>query len=289
MAAEQIAALQQALMTAQAHTAQLSKELDQVKADSLTALNAAKSDKAELDIALAVLRRDSESAVATLQRNIQESGGRRDGQSTSGLLNLKHFEPKTFGGKDSEDVKPWAKRMRSYCNAKRPGYKIAMEWAELQKEPVTTEDLELMEWEYAVRADTELYEFLQMTTAGDASIIVERHKEHGFEAWRALIQRYNPKGGRFELERMNSLLKRKQCKTLSEVPAAVDMLEKEIEHYEARNNQRFPQEFKIPLLLQLLPGAHREQLELKFSMGEKDYAKIAANIVGYSNDQRVVK
>ena len=28
---------------------------------------------------------------------------------------------------------------------------------------------------------------------------------------------------------------------------------------------------------------------MKFSMGEKDYSKIAANIVGYSNDQRVVR
>ena len=210
MAAEQVAALQQALLTAQQHTAQLSRDLDQVKLDSLTALDAARSDKAELEVALAVLRRESESAVNTLQHQMQELGGRRDGSSSSGLLNLKHFEPKVFGGKDSEDIKPWAKRMRGYCNAKRPGYKIAMEWAEQQKEPITTEDLDLMEWDYAVRADAELFEFLQMTTAGDAQIIIERHKEHGFEAWRALVQRYNPKGGRFELERMNNLLKRKQ-------------------------------------------------------------------------------
>ncbi len=67
MAAEQVAALQQALMTAQQHTAQLSRELDQVKADSLTALDASRSDKAELEVALAVLRRDSEAAVVTLQ------------------------------------------------------------------------------------------------------------------------------------------------------------------------------------------------------------------------------
>ncbi len=43
------------------------------------------------------------------------------------------------------------------------------------------------------------------------------------------------------MERMNNLLKRKQCKSLAEVPAAVDMLEKEIENYEVRNSQQFPE------------------------------------------------
>ncbi len=116
---QQVAALNSALMTAQQHTAQLSQEIEQVKADSLKALDAARADKAELEVALAVLRRDSEAALNTLQHRMQNMDGasRRDGYA--GLLNLKHFEPKTFTGKDSDDIKPWAKKMKAYCNAKK--------------------------------------------------------------------------------------------------------------------------------------------------------------------------
>ena len=210
---QQVAALNAALLTAQAHTTQLAQEIESVRADSLKALDAARADKAELEIALAVLRRESEAAVMNLQHHMQSMDGASRRGGYSGLLNLKHFEPKVFAGKDNEDIKPWAKKMRAYCNAKKAGYKVAMEWAEVQKEKITDNDLDLMQWEHAARADSELHEFLQMTTAGDAQVIVERHKEHGFEAWRALIQRYNPKGGRFELERMNGLLRRNSART----------------------------------------------------------------------------
>ncbi len=39
----------------------------------------------------------------------------------------------------------------------------------------------------------------------------------------------------------------------------------------------------------MLPDSHREQLEMKFSLGEKNYGKLAASIVGYSNEARVTK
>ncbi len=70
-----------------------------------------------------------------------------------------------------------------------------------------------------------------MITTHEAQTIIERNKNNGFEAWRTLMRRYNPRGGRFELDRMNHLLQRKQCKTLTEVPAAVDIFEKESENY----------------------------------------------------------
>ena len=120
-------------------------------------------------------------------------------------------------------------------------------------------------------------------------MLIEKFKDQGFEAWRQLLLRYNPTGGRFELDRMAHLLQRKQCKTVSEIPAAVDLLEKEISSYEARAANKFPQEWKIPLLIQLLPANMKNEMEMKLTLGERDYNKMVNSIVGYSNEARVTK
>ena len=102
----------------------------------------------------------------------------------------------------------------------------------------------------------------------------------GFEAWRQLAKRYNPIDGTFELDRMSHLLARKQCKDLSEIPAAVDRLIRDIEGYEQRSTQKSPQEWKLPPLQQLLPEKYKKELEMRYSMGEKDFDKVVSNIVG---------
>ena len=72
---------------------------------------------------------------------------------------------------------------------------------------------------------------------------------------------------------MTHLLHRKQCKDLAEVPAASDMLERDIRHFESNSGTKFPEEWKIPLLLEMIPDAHKNELEMSFAMGERDYNK----------------
>ena len=79
------------------------------------------------------------------------------------------------------------------------------------------------------------------TTSDEALLVVEKAKNMGFEAWRQLAKRYNPIDGSFELDRMSHLLQRKQCKDLAELPAAVDRLLRDIEGYEQRSTNKFPQ------------------------------------------------
>ena len=45
----------------------------------------------------------------------------------------------------------------------------------------------------------------------------------------------------------------------------------------------------MPCLVQLLPPKIREEVERKFGMGEKDYAKVMDDILNYSVEQRVVR
>ena len=289
MSQEQVNALQAALLTSQEHVSGLARQLDQLRADATATAEGT-------SVQLQTLRTESSDAVANLRAQVAEleaaGKGGGDGKhehSGNRLLNLKEFEPTVFAGKDGDNVKAWQKQVRQYCNAKQKGFKVALEWAEAQPTEITNDDLLGTDWAPAGTANEELFEYLQHTTSGEALVVVEKFKDRGFEAWRELDKRYNPTDGTFELDRMDPLLHRKQCKDITEVPAAVDRLVRDFEDYEARSKSKFPQEWKIPLLKQLLPAAYKKELEMRFSMGEKNFDKIASNIVGYSNDERVKK
>ena len=170
---EHMAALSQALLASQQHTAELSKQLDVLRGDSIKAMQTSEAQKMALEGTINVLRAESSEAVTTLRRQLLELQASRGGvgphrDRSSNLINLKSFEPTPFAGKETDDIKPWAKRIRNYCNAKQSGFRTALEWAELQKDDISTEDMQRMDWEPAVRADVELYEFLQMVTTHEA-------------------------------------------------------------------------------------------------------------------------
>ena len=284
MSQEQVNALNLALIASQEAVMGLSQQLDQLRADATATAQATEAQ-------LQGLRTESSDAVANLRGQVallEQVGrvGEREGKGNK-LINLKHFEPKIFSGNDGDPVKPWQKQVRQYCNAKQKGFRIALEWAEAQPDVITNDDLMGTDWAPAETANEELYEYLQHATSGEALLIVEKTKDRGFEAWRQLAKRYNPTDGTFELDRMDGLLHRKQCKDLMEVPAAVDRLVRDIDDYETLSQSKFPMDWKIPLLKQLLPKEYKKELEMRFSMGEKNFEKMASNLVGYSNDGRV--
>ena len=63
------------------------------------------------------------------------------------LLDLKEMKPGEFRGRRSENFKPWARKLKAYCNGKRDGFRRALEWAEAQKQEIT--DLSGSGWEPA--------------------------------------------------------------------------------------------------------------------------------------------
>jgi uncharacterized membrane protein len=99
------------------------------------------------------------------------------------LLDLKTMQPEVFKGRRNDAFKPWARKLKAYCNAKRQGFRKALEWAETQTEEIT--DLGLMQWDQAIMADAKLHDFLLMMLGEDALILVETPdlESRGFEAW----------------------------------------------------------------------------------------------------------
>ena len=189
---EQVNALNTALSGAQTQILNLSTELDKLRIASDLDLGVAKE---EHNNNLAAVRREASDAVSEIKQRLaavegghggREWQGGKDGQPRS-LINYKKLEPKIFHGRNTDDIKPWAKSIRQYCNASRVGFKTALEWAEAQTTPITAEEINATNWEPAVEVNLELYEYLQTVTSGEALVLIERFPDRGFEACRRCI------------------------------------------------------------------------------------------------------
>ena len=88
------------------------------------------------------------------------------------LIDLKELTPDKFRGRKTDNFKPWAKKLKAYCNAKRSGFRNALEWAE--KEPGEIHDVTGSGWGEAAAADARLYDFLCQLLEEDALLLIEQ-------------------------------------------------------------------------------------------------------------------
>ena len=201
------------------------------------------------------------------------------------LVDFKVAAPENFHGKREESWKVWSRQFRTYCNVRKSGFRAALEWAENYQGPAINDtSIDGMQWPPARLADAKLFDFLVLKCRGDALVIIEHYDGLGFEAWRQLSRRFSPSGGQYELDMMNSLMNPKKATKLSELPGAILRFERDIRTYESRTGQRFPEEWKSPTFLRILPESHREELTRRFQMGTRDYATLSANIKGFSQE-----
>ena len=87
------------------------------------------------------------------------------------LIDFKDLKPDQFKGRKTEAFKPWAKKLKAYCNNKRSGFRKALEWAESQTSEIR--DTTGSGWGEAAAADVRLHDFLLSVLAEDAALLVD--------------------------------------------------------------------------------------------------------------------
>ena len=85
------------------------------------------------------------------------------------LLDLKTMMPEHFAGKRNEAWKPWQRNFKAYCNGKAQGFRSALEWAELQQQPLQG-NFHGCPWGKAQEADAKLHDFLAGNRDGFAYV-----------------------------------------------------------------------------------------------------------------------
>ena len=136
------------------------------------------------------------------------------------LLDLKAMKPTSFKGEKAERWKPWARRTKAYCNAKHPGFRSALEWAEQQQSEIL--DFTGCPWERASAMNSALYEFLCQSLGGHAAVLADTPglEERGFEVWRQLHAQYAPAGANYEMDMLQDLMSQTQAKDMPSLAEA---------------------------------------------------------------------
>ena len=160
-------------------------------------------------------------------------------------------------------------------------------FSEESDQKVVAQDLKGLDWPVAVVANEKLYDFLMTFTAEEALRVVEPYVRDGFEAWRQLQRRYTLVGGTTEVDRTIKLFCKKACKSLSDLPAAIDVLDKELRTDEESSGHKMPDHTKIALLVRLFPEKDEKDLKHRFVHGQKSFDKVRAEIMAVAVNERL--
>ena len=87
------------------------------------------------------LRAETDAALREANKQISEfkkSGSGTAYEERLDLVDVKTMKPQVFSGHQNESYKQWAKKLKAFCNARKPGFRKALEWAE--QETVAIDD-----------------------------------------------------------------------------------------------------------------------------------------------------
>ena len=222
------------------------------------------------DLALQIDGLRNESEAAFLQ--LRAAGGQpreRDEDRDMQLFDIKSLQPSTFNGRRGEVWKAWAKRIKAFCNARTSCFRQALDVSEREGGPITSESMEQMDWQQMKTADSKLYDVLLLVTGEDAQALVEQFEGQGFEAWRQLSKRWNPTGGQYELFRIMRLMTPTTCKDMGDLPGVIDRFERDVRAYEQQSGKTFPDDWRVAVLMQMIPNLHRKEIEGRYQLGLK--------------------
>ena len=233
------------------------------------------------DEILQTARAELQAAEARLQQSIAQ-GASSDGRFD--IIDFKAIAPTSFYGKRDESWKRWSRRFCTYLNAKKEGFRVALEWAEQQPFEINDTTISRMGWDQSRTANSKLYDFLLMVTGDDALVIVEQYRGMGFEAWRQLSKRFSPSGGLYEMDMMNALMNPVQAKSLNDLPSAIDRFERNLRTYESKTGRQFPPEWKTNVFMKIVPKSHLELIQHRFQMGMRDYETLCSQVRTFSQE-----
>ena len=265
----------------------LARELQQ----ALQRLTLSETQSQQIAEALEKLRKDSDGAIRELNNKVNEmqmsyrAGGEKEDRVD--LIDVRNMDPGTFSGSATESWRQWAKRMKAFCNARSPGFRAALDWAEAETVPINEDSLKVLSWAPASKANSKLYDLLIMKLADDPLIQVENHLGNGFEAWRSLANRFDPVGEMFTFDKMTSLMHRERCKSINELPAALERWTRDLQQYEKKSGKTLQEDMRAPIVFQMIPQQNYSDIKLKWKNDKtKDIRKFIVELIEYANELR---
>ena len=209
----------------------------------------------------------------------QEAASAANGQATSpvltvgGLIDTKAYgKLKSFDGKE-EHWSTWSFVARSYFTLLSPDFANLIELAENQ--PSGTMRMHALSEPAQVHART-LYHILAQSVDGKAlSVMMNVERQNGFEAWKALVDTYQPDlGGRHTSMLMGIISPSWEAVTEGDFLEALENWEVLVRRYQDQATDVVSNATKIAVLMKYSPSSLRGALRTNASMMGGDYDKV---------------
>ena len=188
---------------------QLKNSMEQLNQHNQRTANAHDAFKTKTQNVIAQLNISLATAQATANA-ANASGGRRDPNDFQ-LIDLKNIKPPTYGGNRDESYKMFNKKFKAFADSRKEGFRDALDWVEKQTEVMDLIAVQSMKWPGAELANKLLYNILVMQCNGEPLVIIENHRNMGFEAWRKLKERFDPIGETSVFDKLTNLMPRERC------------------------------------------------------------------------------
>ena len=199
------------------------------------------------------------------------------------LLSDKDIKPGFFNGGPKEDFKEWAKKTKMFLNLKCDTFRAVLTWAEQQKDQITDEDVDLLDWRDRREGDTKLHDYLCSVLDLEPLTIAERTPGKGLEAWRRLNKRFDPHGGQHDMDRYEALVYNvKKARNLQDLPKIIEMWEKELETFTSRTSD-YPihDSLKTCVMLKMVPDDYARELKFKYNATKQEFDVLRDNIMEF--------
>ena len=86
---------------------------------------------------------------------------------------------------------------------------------------------------------------------------------------------------------MQNLLNQRPVKDVASIPGAIKKFERDLEIYADAVGTPFPEEWKVPTFLQILPKAQASELKLRFAQGLGSYKALTDHLLTYGQQVRM--
>ena len=193
-------------------------------------------------------------------------------------------KPGTFSGKEV-DWAHWHFVFSSWVAMLSAEMATEMLAASALEAPATSSDTEV------VARSAQLFHMLVLMVKGRAlemmRAIGEKGVKNGYEAYRQLVQTYEPKTATRTMGLLHAVLSPTFSPELSKWMEELVIWEREVERYSAMSKERLPEAVLVATLTKGAPAAIRQHLYLQAATVGNDYQKAKQVIEGYIQATRV--
>ena len=216
----------------------------------------------ELEAATLQLRAENQELRTELgaARAAPGGGERNPGREAQTEISRIIGKPEVFDGRP-QSWKDWHVVMRSYIAA------TSARLGELTRQAVADSSYvgnELLPDAESTELSAKLFLWLVQTCRGPAlDLVVNAGEGNGLEAWRCLVQSYDPKGSS---RLAGQLLKLMSWSFAGDVLSRLEAFERELQNYEARSGEAVSEPIRIGMVLNNLPASPLKE-HLVFNAG----------------------